>query len=108
MESRTGAGLIAGMLQGTKHISPVWDSLPQSAVEEFLRVWAHELDNWKAGSTDAIIESISRHDALCDAWGLLDECSREARRQVIQTIAANLRNGAAEHAGDGKPDPVSS
>ena len=96
MESRTGAGLIAGMFQGTKHINPLWDSLPEATVEEFVRTWTHELDNWTAGSTDAIIESITLHDALRDAWCLLDERSREARRQVIETIAANVRNEEAE------------
>jgi 3-methyladenine DNA glycosylase AlkD len=97
MESQTGAGLIAGMLQGTKHINPVWDTLPESTVDEFLRAWTRELDNWNVGSTDAIIASISHHDALRDAWCLLDERSREARRQVIQTIAANLRNQETRH-----------
>lgn len=84
------------MLQGTKHINPVWDALPETTVDEFLRTWTHELENWTAGSTDAIIESITHYDALRDAWGLLDERSREARRQVIETIAANLRNEEAE------------
>jgi hypothetical protein len=90
MESRTGAGLIAGMLQGTKHINPIWDALPKPTVDEFLRIWVHELDNWNAESADTIIESITGHDALRDAWDLLDEGSREARRQVIETVAANL------------------
>ena len=48
------------MLQGTKHINPIWDVLPEAKVDEFLRIWTHELDNWNAGSTDAIIESITR------------------------------------------------
>ena len=92
MESRIGSVLIAGMLQGTKYINPIWDALPESTVHEFLRAWTHELDNWNVGSTDAIIESIISNDALREAWDLLDERSREARRQVIKTIAANLYN----------------
>jgi hypothetical protein len=98
MESRTGAGLIAGMLQGTRHINPIWAVLPEVMVDEFLRIWTHELDNWNAGSTDAIIESITQHDGLRDAWGLLDDRSLESRRQVIETIAANIQNEEAEQA----------
>ncbi|MBB5353940.1 hypothetical protein HNR46_004210 [Haloferula luteola] len=103
MDSRTGAGLIAGMLQGTKHINPVWDELPEPAVDELLRTWAHELDKWDGSSTDAIIESITRHDGLRDAWGRLDQHSRDARRHVIETIAANVQNEEAEEAGAQNP-----
>ena len=97
MESRTGAGLIAGMLQGTKHINPIWDALPESTVDDFLRIWTHELDNWNPESTEAITQSIIRHEALRDAWNLLDERSREARRQVIETIAANIQNEESQN-----------
>lgn len=88
--------MIAGMLQGTKHINPVWDALPEPTIDEFLRAWAHELNSWNSGTTDAIIESVKRHDALRDAWGLLEERSKEARRQAIETIAANVRSEEAE------------
>ena len=86
------------MLQGTKHINPIWDVLPEAKVDEFLRIWTHELDNWNAGSTDAIIESIIQHDKLRDAWCLLDVRSLESRKQVIETIAANVGNEEAEQA----------
>lgn len=96
MEARTGAGLIAGMLQGTKHINPVWDALPESTIDGFLRKWTLELESWNAGSTDAVIHSITRHDALRGPWELLDERSRDARRRVIETIGANFLGKAVE------------
>ncbi|MBB5353908.1 hypothetical protein HNR46_004173 [Haloferula luteola] len=91
------------MLQGTKHINPIWDELPESTVDEFLRTWAHELDKWDASSTDAIIGSIAQHDALRDAWNRLDQHSRDARRHVIETIAANIQKEEAEQVGAQNP-----
>jgi hypothetical protein len=72
--------------------------LPEAKVDEFLRIWTHELDNWNTGSTDAIIESIIQHDELRDAWRLLDARSLESRKQVIETIAANIQDEEAEQA----------
>lgn len=87
---QTAAGLIASMMQGTKEVNPVWDTLPPEEIANFLTRWRLAISDSPDDAPIKIINSIANHPHLSAAWRSLDPDIHQKRANAIRLIIAAI------------------
>jgi hypothetical protein len=86
----TAVRLIAGMIQCTRTIGPVWDRLSPEEIASLMTHWQQAIDEKENPEQAArnIIHSIANHAQLRPAWNDLGDSIHQSRALIIRIIVA--------------------
>lgn len=87
--TESAARVIGGMFQSTVVIGPCWDRLSDEKRGLLIRMWQHFIQQNPASAAENIMNSLSSHPDLQDAWNALSPSLQQVRGNVIRVIAAN-------------------
>jgi hypothetical protein len=77
------------MIQGTVIIGPCWDQLSSDKKEMLIRMWQHFIQQNPMSAAENIMNSLSSHPDLQDAWDELSPSLQQVRGNVMRAMAAD-------------------
>jgi hypothetical protein len=86
ISNETAAGLIAGMMQGSIHIGPAWDSLDKQSIIALVNRWARAIGQCKERAVEMILADIKAHPNLGDAWDLCGTSMQDQLSKLMRVI----------------------
>ncbi|RBP42467.1 hypothetical protein DES53_106175 [Roseimicrobium gellanilyticum] len=75
------------MIQGTEIIGPCWDRLPDEKRDLLIRMWQHFIQQDPMSAAENIMNTLSSHPDLQDAWNVLSPSIQQVRGNAMRVIA---------------------